>query len=68
MKQNTKTSKQAKDPEVNVAEPVVFQTGQDLKHSVLFLSVFINMFLFIGWLVAQTTDHYNEQIISVVFR
>jgi hypothetical protein len=66
MKQNTKSTKQ--EVSTTAAEPGVFQTGEDLKHAVLFLSVFINMFLFVGWLVAQTTTQYDSQIISVIFK
>jgi hypothetical protein len=68
MKQNKKASKQTKVSASKAAQPAVFQTGQDVRSAVLVVSVFINLFLFTGWLIAQTTNQYNDQIVALIFK
>lgn len=68
MKQNKQTNKQTNASATNKAQPAVFQTGQDVKDAVLVVSVFINLFLFTGWLIAQTTTQYNDQIVALIFK
>ncbi len=41
---------------------------QDLKHSVLIVSVLTNAFVFISWLVLQTTSEFNAAVASAIFR
>jgi hypothetical protein len=54
-----KTNKSSK------AVPAVFQTSADLKNALLVISVTLNMFVFIAWLVAQVSDEYAKQLASL---
>lgn len=41
--------------------------GEDFKHAALVVSVLINLFVFVGWLVLQTTSKYDEQVAAFLF-
>ena len=44
------------------------QTEQDFKHSVLIVSIAINLFIFTGWLALQVTNAYDVQVAGMLFR
>lgn len=39
----------------------------DLKHSILIVSVLVNLFLFVGWIALQVTSHYDAQLAQFLF-
>ncbi|MDN5819571.1 MAG: hypothetical protein L0H36_00845 [bacterium] len=44
------------------------QTGRDLKNAVLIVSLVLNLFMLIGWLVLQSTGDYNASVAGFLFR
>lgn len=44
------------------------QTGHDLKNAVLIVSLVLNLFMLIGWLVLQSTTDYNVSVAGFLFR
>lgn len=69
-KQTKKTSKttQAKQVDVAIEEPVAtLQTSQDFKTALLVVSVGINLFIFITWLLLQVTTQFDAQVVSFLF-
>ena len=47
----------------NTADTIL-DTAEDFKSAGLVVSLIANLFLFIAWLVIETTDVFNAQIIS----
>lgn len=41
-----------------------FQTREDVKNSVLIVSVLVNLFIFITWLVIETSPNHAVALIS----
>ena len=72
MKQKTKTTKAKKlveTIEVDAAPQalVINQTDQDLKTAILVVSLLINAFVLVGWILLQVTTVYDTQIASFLF-
>lgn len=72
MKQKTKTTKAKKlveTIEVDAASQalVINQTDQDLKTAILVVSLLINAFVLVGWILLQVTTVYDTQIASFLF-
>ena len=42
-------------------------TGQDIKSAVLFVSVTINLAVFIGWLILRLTTAYDAEVYNILF-
>ena len=42
-------------------------TGQDIKSAVLFVSVTINLAVFIGWLILRLTTVYDAEVYNILF-
>ena len=42
-------------------------TGQDIKSAVLFVSVTINLAIFIGWLLLRLTTVYDAEVYNFLF-
>ena len=70
MKNNTKTPSQTiqETSAQNSVSLAAAQTEQDFKHSVLIVSVVINLFIFTGWLALQVTNAYDAQVAGMLFR
>lgn len=71
----TKTTKTTKAPATPAAAvnalPVPethLQTGHDLKNAVLIVSLVLNLFMLVGWLVLQSTTDYNISVAGFLFR
>lgn len=72
MKQKTKTTKAKKlvdSIEVDSAAQTlaINQTDQDLKTAILVVSLFINAFVLVGWILLQVTTVYDTQIAAFLF-
>jgi hypothetical protein len=65
MKMKTKTT-QSKKQTVNPDQTaqVVRQLNRDVRDSVLVVSVVVNAYLLIGWLVLQTSNRFDASIIN----
>lgn len=44
-----------------------WKVHQDFRNAALFVSVLINLIVFIGWLVLQFTSKYDEQVSAILF-
>lgn len=45
-------------------EYVVSQLNQDVRNSILVVSVLVNLFVLIGWLVIQVSGRYDAALIN----
>lgn len=50
-----------------VAEVPTSQMTQDLKHSVLIVSLVLNLVVLTGWIALQVTSRYDESVARVLF-
>ncbi len=48
-------------------EAVASNIGQDLKNSVLIVSLVLNMIVFTFWLTLQVTSQYNDELSLFIF-
>ncbi|HYG84125.1 MAG TPA: hypothetical protein VD907_04550 [Verrucomicrobiae bacterium] len=72
MKENTKkaTNTTKKITTTAAAAPTADMRNyafEDFKNAALLVSVFMNAFVFTGWLALQVTDRYNAQVVSFLF-
>jgi hypothetical protein len=63
MTENTNTETPLFIDETSVQQHAV----TDLKHSILIVSVLVNLFLFIGWIALQVTSRYDAQLAEFLF-
>ncbi len=68
---NTKSKTHAKELKKSISkqsivspEFVVKQLGQDVRNSILTVSVLINVFFLIAWLVLQVSNRYDAALIN----
>jgi hypothetical protein len=59
----TKETKQTKTAAVS-PEYVVKQLNEDVRNSVLVVSVLVNLFILIGWLVIEVSNRYDAALIN----
>jgi predicted small integral membrane protein len=59
MKENKKISKQTQESEV-----LVQQLNRDVRDSVLVVSLLVNAYILIGWLVIQVSNSYDAALIN----
>lgn len=43
------------------------QVAQDLKHSVLIVSLVLNLVVFTAWIALQVTSRYDQSVAQVLF-
>lgn len=73
MTRETKTNKNKKEMQLassNNLEPYTVEvaaTMNDLKTSILIVSVAINLVILIAWIILQITTKYDGQIYSLLF-
>jgi hypothetical protein len=67
MKENKKTTTTMNSPEVDENEMVKAYIGQDLKSSVLIVSVVANLFVFTAWVALQVTTQFDAQFANLLF-
>jgi hypothetical protein len=60
---SVKESKETKSAAVS-PEYVVKQLNQDVRNSILVVSVLVNLFVLIGWLVIQVSSRYDAALIN----
>ena len=65
MKENTKTTTTMNSAEEN--ELVRTYVGQDLKSSILIVSVVANLFVFTAWVALQVTSQFDAQFANLLF-
>lgn len=65
MKENTKTTTTMNSVEEN--ELVRTYVGQDLKSSILIVSVVANLFVFTAWVALQVTSQFDAQFANLLF-
>ena len=58
----TKSTKNSKKPVTRI--PAV---SDDFKSAALVVSVLVNLFILIGWVLLKSTDKYNEQVANFLF-
>jgi hypothetical protein len=46
----------------------VFQTGEDFRNALLVISLVVNLFVLVSWLVVETTDRYDAAVVSLLFK
>jgi len=64
-KSSVKEAKQTKEAKTAVSpEYVVKQLNEDVRNSILIVSVLINMFFLIGWLVIEISNRYDAALIN----
>jgi hypothetical protein len=65
MIEKTNSSKQtSSDSQPVFAE---LKMNEDLKHSILIVSLIANLFIFTAWIAMQVTTQYDAQIFSLLF-
>jgi hypothetical protein len=65
MIEKTNSSKQtSSDNQPVFAE---LKMNEDLKHSILIVSLIANLFIFTAWIAMQVTTQYDAQIFSLLF-
>ncbi|HEV7952013.1 MAG TPA: hypothetical protein VGO98_01420 [Candidatus Saccharimonadales bacterium] len=64
MKNNTNTQNTETALEVTFAE---MNVNEDLKHSILIVSIIANLFVLTTWIALQVTTQYDTQIANFLF-
>ncbi len=59
----TRTSKETKKTVVT-PEYIVHQLNEDVRNSILVVSLLVNVFFLIGWLVIQVSSRYDAALIN----
>ena len=62
-KTNTSVTKETKKQVVS-PEYIVHQLNEDVRNSILVVSVLVNLFVLIGWLVIQVSNRYDAALIN----
>lgn len=65
-----KTNKDSDMTTIELAEKnaaLVSSVGQDLRNSILVVSVVLNMIVFTFWLTLQVTTQYNDALSKFIF-
>lgn len=66
-KTNIETIVEANEESEAVATADLTQLHRDIIHSTLFVSLMINLFFLIGWMILQVTNIYDSQIAAFLF-
>ncbi|HMH70280.1 MAG TPA: hypothetical protein VK502_02685 [Candidatus Saccharimonadales bacterium] len=61
------TKKQTVEAEENVAAVVTSHLSQDLKSSLLIVSLVANLAVLTAWIAIQVTSQYDSQLVSFLF-
>lgn len=64
MKNKTKTTVNESNTKPVSAQAVAGQLNRDVRDSILVISVLINAYVFIAWLVIQITNRFDAALIS----
>ncbi len=64
----TTSKNQPKEEVLTLTSPeIVASTHRDMLFSALFISVLINITIFITWLVLRVTSQYDPEVVSFLF-
>jgi len=66
-KTNIETAIETTEEAEAVAAVDLTQLHRDIIHSVLFVSLVVNLFFLVGWMVLQVTNIYDSQIAAFLF-
>lgn len=65
MKEKTKTASKSKAKTLTVKpELITGQLNRDVRDAVLVVSVIVNAYVFVGWLVLQVTTQFDASLIT----
>lgn len=67
MTDKTKTNKEASEQPMESSVVGSIKVSEDLKHSVLIVSIVANLFILTAWILLQVTTQYDSQIASFLF-
>jgi len=67
MTDKTKTNKKIAEQTNEPSTVAHIKVGEDLKHSVLIVSIVANLFILTAWILLQVTTRYDNQIASFLF-
>lgn len=67
MTDKTKTNKKVAEQTNELSTVTHIKVGEDLKHSVLIVSIVANLFILTAWILLQVTTRYDNQIASFLF-
>ena len=67
MTDKTKTNKDTAIEPVESHAVASIKVSEDLKHSVLIVSIVANLFVLTAWILLQVTTQYDSQIASFLF-
>jgi hypothetical protein len=63
-KTSVKEIKETKKQQAVSPEYVVHQLNEDVRNSILVVSVLVNLFILISWLVIQVSNRYDAALIN----
>ena len=63
---SVKQTKEVKNQESVSPEYIVHQLNEDVRNAVLVVSVLVNVFVLIAWLVVQVTSRYDAALINYI--
>lgn len=66
-KTNIETAVEANEEAEALAVTDLSQLHRDIIHSALFVSIMINLFFLVGWMVLQVTNIYDSQVAAFLF-
>jgi hypothetical protein len=66
MKDNTNTDNASLES-MTYSAVADLKVNQDLKHSILIVSLVVNLAVFTAWIALQVTTQYDTQIASLLF-
>jgi hypothetical protein len=66
---NSKTNTPDTTEVTNLSDPVIVteRVGEDLKNSILIVSVVANLFVLTAWIALQVTSQFDSQLASFLF-
>ena len=67
MTDKTKTTKTVSEQTIEATATNGVKVSEDLKHSVLIVSIVANLFVLTAWILLQVTTQYDAQIASFLF-
>ena len=67
MTDKTKTNKTTPEQAIESTATTHIKVSEDLKHSVLIVSIVANLFVLTAWIMLQVTTQYDNQIASFLF-
>lgn len=67
MTDKTKTNKTTTEQSIEQTTAANIKVSEDLKHSILIVSIVANLFVLTAWIMLQVTTQYDSQVASFLF-